>query len=274
MPLSRRILRQTRSRFTSLQTHTAFKGTPDFKGDLSALEKLKDANSRENVQQGMEAAGEGGCFLAALREWYGSVSTRGAGTLKHPATGVFAEASVCALISLLCDNEGCARPGSCSGIGERHAAARMPGTVSVYTMRFVCVHLDSLSRLLQLGLQALGELSSQTNTGVIRRSAPLVPFTRALSSSATATTGYVPKSISPCCAVLARANLRHMLRFFIFILSAQLLEKPMVQAAVSQGPVLPTFGVKQQTTMLGSLLDPGSTGMLTHCTRHFFSDGS
>ena len=41
-----------------------------------------------------------------------------------------------------------------------------------------------------------------------------------------------------------------------------------MQPAVSEGLVLPTFGVKQQTTMLVPY------GMLPRASRHFFSDGA
>ena len=47
----------------------------------------------------------------------------------------------------------------------------------------------------------------------------------------------------------------------------QLLEQPRAQPAVSEGTVLPSAGVKQQTTMLIPY------GMLPRASRHFFSDG-
>jgi len=47
----------------------------------------------------------------------------------------------------------------------------------------------------------------------------------------------------------------------------QLLEQPRAQPAVSEGTVLPSAGVKQQTTMLMPY------GMLPRASRHFFSDG-
>ena len=46
-----------------------------------------------------------------------------------------------------------------------------------------------------------------------------------------------------------------------------------MKAAVAEGVVLPSAaGAKQQTTMLVNF-GTQSYGMLTHCTRHFFSDG-